>query len=40
MTVASREIDASAERMRKLAGMCEAVSKDSMLARQLRRKIL
>eukprot|EP01043_Picozoa_sp_COSAG02_P088532 COSAG02_NODE_25631_length_653_cov_0.754513_1_plen_168_part_01 len=40
VTVASREIDASAESMRKLVGMCEAVTKDSMLARQLRRKLL
>ena len=40
VTVASTEIDASAESMRKLVGMCEALSKDSMLARQLRRKLL
>ena len=40
VTASSGEIGTSAESMRKLVGMCEAVSKDSMLARQLRRKSL
>ena len=39
-TVAPGEADAVADRMRKLVGMCEGVSKDGMLARQLRRKFL
>ena len=40
VTVSSGEIGTSAESVRKLLGMCEAVSKDAMLARQLRRKFL
>ena len=40
VTASSGEIGTSAESVRKLVGMCEAISKDSMLARQLRRKFL
>ena len=39
-TVAPGEMGAAAESVRKLVGICEAVSKDGMLARQLRRKFL
>ena len=38
--VALGEIGAAAESIRKVVGICEAVSKDEMLARQLRRKFL
>ena len=40
VTASLGEIGTSTESARKLVGMCEAVSKDSMLARQLRRKFL
>ena len=40
VTASSGEVGTSAESVRKLVGMCEAISKDSMLARQLRRKFL
>ena len=39
-TVSPGEMGAAAESVRKLVGICEAVSKDGMLARQLRRKFL
>ena len=40
VTVSPGEMGAAAESVRKLVGICEAVSKDGMLARQLRRKFL
>ena len=38
VTVSPGEMGAAAESVRKLVGICGAVSKDGMLARQLRRK--
>ena len=40
MMVAPGEIGAAAESVRKLAGMCEGVTKDGMLVRLLRRQVL
>lgn len=40
MMTAPGEIGAAAESVRKLVGMCEGVTKDRMLARQLRRQVL
>jgi hypothetical protein len=40
VTVAPGEMNAAADTVRKLVGMCEGVSKDGMFARQLRRKFL
>jgi len=37
-TVAAAEMDAAAEKAKKLVGLSEGVAKDGMLARQLRRK--
>ena len=38
--VSPREISAAAEGVRKLVGMCEGMSKDGTLARQLRKRYL
>jgi len=38
--VALRDVGAAAESMKKLVGMCEGVSRDGMLARQLRKRYL
>ena len=40
VTVASENVGALAETVKKLVGVCEGVSNDTMLARQLRRKFL
>ena len=40
VTVVSENVGALAETVKKLVGVCEGVSNDTMLARQLRRKFL
>ena len=40
VALAPQETGVAVDRVRKLVGMCEGVSKDGMFARQLRRKFL